>query len=258
MISSISDIHIKKSGDDRSKLLLNFLKHEKVVNSKYIFLLGDIFDLMIGNHHEYLFEFSEIFEEIVKLCNRGKRVYYFEGNHDFLLSEFFNYFSSKNQLGSNFFYSPTDIQLTINGREFYCCHGDNIEIDNPKYKIYKKLINNNFTHYLSNNIVPYQVIQMIGHYASARSRKKNQQKYNLMSEKDLEYIKKKFRDSADIVKTLAPEVDFIISGHSHVEDIYRSKNGYIYLNNGHLPNTKKFIYLDEKLKPSFVKLSPSP
>lgn len=254
MISSISDVHIKKRGDDREQLLLSFFSHDKVKISRYVFLLGDIFDLMVGDHKEYLEQFSHVFEGIVKLCQQGKRVYFFEGNHDFLLAQLFNYFSVKNRLGSNFFFSPSDIQMTIDGREFYWCHGDNIEIENPKYKIYKRLINNNVTNFLANNVVPYRVIKQLGDFASAKSRLKNQKKYDLDSSADINFIKNKFRISADLVKSQAPEVDFIISGHSHVEDLYKSEKGYTYINNGFVPKTKQFVFLDNDLIPELIKI----
>ena len=49
-ICSISDVHVRSSTDERYISLLRFLDSPEVDSSHFIVLLGDIFDLMIGNH----------------------------------------------------------------------------------------------------------------------------------------------------------------------------------------------------------------
>lgn len=49
----ISDVHVKHPGDNAEKLLLTFLRNDEVRSSDAIFLIGDIFDLMVGPHSQY-------------------------------------------------------------------------------------------------------------------------------------------------------------------------------------------------------------
>ena len=65
--AAISDVHIKRAGDPAEVLLLAFLRNPDVQSSDVIFLLGDIFDLMIGPHTQYFVRYQAYFDEIKKL-----------------------------------------------------------------------------------------------------------------------------------------------------------------------------------------------
>ncbi len=253
MICSISDVHIKSPGDERSILFEKFLDSTQVEESKYIFLLGDIFDLMVGCHDQYLNLYKSIFENLSQLALSGKKIYFLEGNHDFHLGELMSKFVLKYGLGSAFFHSEEALQLTIRGRDVYLCHGDDIEIDNPKYKAYRTLIRSSQVQFLANKIVPYHVVELVGTVASSQSRKKNNMRYDLSDDKVISDIREKFRMSAKIVKSMNPDVELLLSGHSHVIDHFEQE-GFEYLNNGYFPKEKSFIYIDEAFNASFVKL----
>ncbi len=75
---AISDVHIKHSQDDASRLLVKFLNHSEVKNSEKIFLLGDIFDLMCGPHEEYFERFNDVFSAIESHISAGREVHYSE------------------------------------------------------------------------------------------------------------------------------------------------------------------------------------
>ena len=88
-IVAISDVHVKTPHDDADRVLCNFLTNPTVTTSDYVLLLGDIFDLMCGPHKEYLEKFGHIFDLIDNLIKKGKKVLFFEGNHDVHLAKLF-------------------------------------------------------------------------------------------------------------------------------------------------------------------------
>ena len=240
---ALSDVHIKRQSDERSKLFKAFLEHEKTSHAEKIILLGDIFDLMVGDHKEYLELHQEIFDRIVELCEKGKKVYYFEGNHDFHLNKLFQRFKKERSLGDSFEVFCQDIVIDYQGAKFYLCHGDNIEIENPGYRLYKSLINNRPMNLVANHLMPYPLLQSIGEFASEKSRKRNQARYAPGDEEKTSAVREKFRTAANIVCKQHKNLDFILAGHSHVQDNYESSTGTIYINNGFTPMTKTFIHI---------------
>ena len=74
-ISSISDIHIYDDMDERAELLTKFLNSSEVTESDVVVLLGDIFDMMVGNKSQYLDKYKEILSEIKKICKNKKLIY---------------------------------------------------------------------------------------------------------------------------------------------------------------------------------------
>ena len=81
----ISDIHIKMDGQNL-EILMSFLSQDFNSDDE-VFLLGDIFDLLIGPHKEYKEIYDKFFEKVDKLITDGIKIHYFEGNHDFHLEK---------------------------------------------------------------------------------------------------------------------------------------------------------------------------
>lgn len=245
MLTIISDVHIKTPLDGPSKLFCKFLSHEKVLNSDSVILLGDIFDFLVGGDDSFVQIHKEVFDRIHFLLNKGVKVYYLEGNHDFHLNKFFK----KHFRSDNFVFSKKNMIIEDAGKKILLCHGDDIEIENLNYKLYTCLIKSLPMKILVESIMPFGLAKTIGDWVSARSRKKNVKVY----ESAKEQIKDKFRRSSESAAKKI-NIDFIISGHSHIKDEYKSENGFIYLNNGYAPKEKTFL-LVEGASYRFVELS---
>lgn len=242
-ISSISDVHVKKSGDNAEKLLLSFLRSPDVAASDVIFLLGDIFDLMVGPHSQYFVHYQSYFDEIKKLIKHGKKICYIEGNHDFHIEKLYeNFFSMNPELDANLFQISSFFEITDKGKKFYFAHGDDVELGNPMYKIYKKIVTSPPLRYFANYLVPHFVMKNVGEYSSNVSRKKNNKKYSM--EADLLPVLENFRQSAEVFFNKMP-VEIIVLGHSHVKDHYVSPRGFQYVNNGYVQHTKTYVSIDD-------------
>ena len=240
-ISIISDVHIKNKTEKCYQDFLKFLKSQHADESETIIFLGDIFDLMIGPHEKYFTEFDEYFNELENLLRRGKKVIYFEGNHDFHLKKLYAKFFKKRSLHTqNFLYKKGCLRIENKGTNIYMSHGDDIELGNRGYKMYKALINNFFTSFLANYVVPYSFIRCVGRRASAKSRQRNIEQYG--NDQAQTTIKESFRKAAESVWR-KENVDIIICGHSHIKDDFESKQGFRYINNGFFPRDNSFIFI---------------
>jgi UDP-2,3-diacylglucosamine hydrolase len=251
--SAISDVHVKVSGDKAEELLLAFLRNPDVQSSDAIFLLGDIFDLMIGPLSQYFLRFESYFKEFEKLIANGKRIYYVEGNHDFHIKNLYKkFFEVHKELDSSLFKMSPSFDLEDAGKRMNFAHGDNMELNNPSYKLFKATVQSPPLRYFANNLMPHFLIKSVGEYSAEKSRKRNNKRYS--TESDLTPVKENFRYSAEIFHKKHP-CEVIVCGHSHVKDYYVSPNGFEYVNNGYAQHTKTYISIENgniSFKPVFV------
>lgn len=231
-IAAISDVHVKFPHDEADRLLISFLNHPQVQSADYVLLLGDIFDLMCGPHKQYLEKFDHIWKKIDELVKSGKKVFFFEGNHDVHLEKLFKKYWPNQQVIAR----QEPVIEEIDGKVYYFSHGDEHEVDNESYQNYKKLILSGPLKFVANHIIPYQILHLIGERASKRSRKKGSKLF------DAEKVKNRFRSG--VKKTTEGKYHFVLGGHSHVEDVYEISVDSIYINNGYALRTKTFILID--------------
>lgn len=242
-ISAISDVHIKRPHDEADKLLLSFLTHPKVKNSDYIVLLGDIFDLMVGPHEEYERLYDHLFKALDDLVKAGKTVLYFEGNHDVHLEKLFKGHWPNGEI----LVTQKPLVKELDGKSYYFSHGDEHEVNNHAYHRYMRFIRSKPLKFVADYIMPYAVLNFVGERASKISRKKGSHKF------DAEAVRTKFQNG--VIETTGNQYDFILGGHSHVQDQHLFPGtSSTYLNNGYALRTQTFIYIEDH-HPSFEKLS---
>lgn len=238
----ISDVHIKVQDDEPTQLFLRFLKEGQSPEVSEIYLVGDIFDSMVGGHVEYLKKYDVVFKQICQLLEMNKRIVFLEGNHDFHLRRLFEKFEERENLKNKIHYEKNGfLTKTQNNQLIYVTHGDEVELDNNGYILYKRIVNNRLLDLITNEIFTYSFIERLAQWASRESRMKNKARYETPEMQNK--IKEKFRMSAEaFVKNL--EVDYLVCGHSHVKDHYICRNGTTYLNNGYAPYTKSYLRID--------------
>lgn len=241
-ISAISDVHVKRPGDEADKLLMDFFHHPDVRNSEYILLLGDIYDLMCGPHEEYLKLYKHHFEILDQFIKEGKKVYFFEGNHDVHLERLFR----KVWKNQKIIITQDPVIEEIEGKKYYFSHGDEHETDNPSYQRYIRFIRSRPLKFVADHIMPYSVLNFFGERASKASRKKGSKRFNA------ERVRERFRKG--VTETTKGQFDFVLGGHSHVKDEYVIPGSHsVYLNNGYALNSGTFILVHDH-HPQFVSL----
>lgn len=242
-LAIISDVHVKNPGDAAEQLLLSFLKNPYVKQCDAIFLLGDIFDLMIGPHSQYFARFQNYFEVLKDHLENNKRIYYVEGNHDFHLKNLYKkFFEVHTTLNSSLFNMNSEFVIEDAGKKIHLSHGDDIEIENFNYRVFKTVVTSTPLTLYANHLMPYFLITKVGEKSSELSRKKNNKRYS--TESDLAPVKEKFRKSAEIFYKNRP-YDLIVCGHSHVKDHFKSDLGFEYVNNGYAQHTKTYIAIED-------------
>lgn len=238
----ISDVHIKVQGDEPTQLFLRFLEEGQSADVSEIYLVGDIFDSMVGGHVEYLKKYEAIFKQIRLLLEMNKKIIFLEGNHDFHLRRLFEKFEERENLKNKIHYEKDGFMTqTDSNKLIYVTHGDEVELDNNGYIFYKRIVNNRFLDLVTNEIFTFSFIERLSQWASRESRMKNKTRYETPEMQNK--IKEKFRLSAEAF-TKSLDVDYLVCGHSHVKDHYICQNGTVYLNNGYAPYTKSFLRID--------------
>jgi UDP-2,3-diacylglucosamine hydrolase len=242
-IAIISDVHITNNSDQADRLLTSFFN--KCIDDKYetIILLGDIFDFMCGNKNEYLSRYPNFFSVLKRSLEKNIQIYYFEGNHDFNLSKLFKDFCKNNFLNlSNFIYIKDYLILEINDKKYYISHGDDLDISDYYYRLYKFIIKSKIIIFLMDRILSYNLLNKLGNYLAKTSKEHNNYK-----DSKVILLKEAYRLFA--LNKAKKGFDYIIAGHCHVKDDFEYKKNNInfrYLNNGFALNSKSYIHIDQE------------
>lgn len=111
----ISDIHLG-SPYSNVEALINFLKDNKF---KKIYLCGDIFDFLVINKNFFWSNTFNLFiQKILKISNKGTKIYYIAGNHDALIRKLHGYKFGNIKITNSAYYK------TINNKKIKITHGD--------------------------------------------------------------------------------------------------------------------------------------
>ncbi|WP_297809996.1 metallophosphoesterase [uncultured Helicobacter sp.] len=172
---------------------------------KQIFLMGDIFDFLVGGVQKSIKDNQKALELLEQLSLKHE-IYYFEGNHDFLLSQI-SYFK-------NICCFPLESQpicFDFGKNKAYLAHGD--VFLNWHYAFYTKIIRQNFFIKFLNLFSSFLYPKIL-HYLQNKKRLKNQS-YSaskaLSNDDKLALLR-----IESYQKTLAIPIDsYIIEGHFH-------------------------------------------
>lgn len=184
-----------------------------MIDAEEIFLVGDIFD--------YWFEYKEVIpsyfyrtlNKLYEIKERGIKITYIMGNHDFGHKSFF-----QDEFDINI--ERGDIERTINGKKFYISHGDGKSNKDFGYLILKKILRSPISNFLFRLIHPDCGIKL-AKGSSSKSRdhtdKKDYGKQDGMRLFAFDKIEQGF--------------DIVVMGHRHKAEKTSHKNGY-YINLG--------------------------
>ncbi len=244
-VAAISDVHVTPHHTELKASLLRFLTHPLVGQCDHVLLLGDIFDVMVGNHRQYLVEYELFLQQMAKMLSQGTEIYYCEGNHDFHLGKLFaNCFSQLDQASQARFHLFRQGEfLEIQGKYFFITHGDELEVDKKGHQRYRSVMNSLVMQIVANYLVPYWFVKKIGQFASSTSRELNRLQYQ--SPELQTAIRDQFRQHAFRLKSQFPQLNYLLCGHSHIQDYWQYQD-FAYLNNGFFPFSQSFIYLNNQ------------
>lgn len=180
----------------KNKGFLKFLQaiEANKIQTPQLILLGDNFDLLIGTFTKTIKDNQEAIDLINKIAQKIE-VFYFEGNHDFLLDGVF-----ENVKIFPIFSQPCVFKFHNLYVSF--AHGDHLS--GRIYSLYASLIRSRFflffVHYMSFNFYNNYLLDLVVKKLSQKKICKDIENFEYVMEKRLK---------------LAPNVDIAIEGHYH-------------------------------------------
>ncbi len=204
----IADVHYKKD----NKVFLNFLNELYKNPPSQLFLLGDIFHLLLP--FKFLINYNKEAIELINKLSKKTEIYYTPGNHDFNLDSIF-----ENIVVADVFVDKK--------RGFFLTHGDLTDKD-LFYKLYSKLVRN----YLGNRFLNILTLNFVNNWL-----------FKKILQKKIKCLKiKNFKEKV-FLKTADMNYKVIIEGHYHQNKKFAFKNK-IYVNLGAFVCDRSYFVLE--------------
>jgi len=228
----ISDIHLglqsKEIENKKERLLVKFLEFAKD-NCDELFIVGDLFD--------YWFEYKRVYQKgnfrtlaaLQDLTEKGIKVHYFIGNHDFFHKDFF-----EKEIGVQLYHDAEN--FILNGKKFFIGHGDGLVKNDLGYNILKKILRNRFIQWLYGLIHPDLSVAIASR--TSKSSRDYTAKKDYGEEDGLFEAAKLFIDQGN---------DYVLFGHLHKRCFFNYKQG-IYVNLGSWIDTPCYGKFTEKFE----------
>ncbi len=214
----VADAHLLGLKDPNQASLVSFVDSLKGVET--FVLLGDIFDYWVGYNKVVYKEFAPLLASFKRLVDRGTKIVYIEGNHDFLMGEYFT-----ETLGATVVDESTI--LDTEGMHIFLAHGDTVKMT-PGYIRWRKFARGPYARLLT-LLIGSRGVWMLARKISTNSRAKSKAKYEPGSKLDV-----KLREAAQY-KIDKTGVDAVVMGHSHTpgtHDIHAMGLRAVYANPG--------------------------
>ena len=228
-----SDFHLGAPNPKESRMReykviewLNYVQKDAQV----IFLVGDIFDFWFEYKKVVPKGFVRIQAKIAELVEKGIEVYFFLGNHDMWMK---NYFSE--ELGVKMI--ENELEVKINNKTFYISHGDGLGPGDYGYKFIKKIFRNRVCQFFFSILHPSMALSL-ANYFSKRSRASSGIEDQNFTKKENEWL---YQFCNEKLKT--EDIDFFVFGHRHLP-MEISINSSKYFNLGGWMNYQSFAEFD--------------
>jgi UDP-2,3-diacylglucosamine hydrolase len=200
----VSDLHIRGSHDPLYSSLLSLLREEARTGDELI-LAGDVFDLFVGDKLIFKSRYGEFFEAVRDACERGVKLYYIEGNHDFLIRKAFRGLPG-------FSVHTHHVEIAQDGKRFFIAHGDTVDRKDYGYRalrlFFRSPVMRSFI-----RVAPGEWIDWIGRTSSDASRGKKPLLTADLPRERAERLRKVYRNFA--VEKFGRGYDFVVLGHCH-------------------------------------------
>lgn len=196
----ISDIHLgskfSPSSNQTEKKVVRWMDSIKDSASE-LYLLGDILDYWYEYRYVVPKGFVRFFGKIAELADSGIKIYWFIGNHDIWM---FDYFPK--ELGVEIIDGYLIKELA--GKRFFLSHGDGIGKLSPGFKFLRSLFRNKFCQWLYAGIHPRWTIPFATQL-STNSRKSSYENEINPSKSLIEFSQGYNKE----------KIDYFVFGHTH-------------------------------------------
>ena len=214
----VSDVHLGEAGDptgQREQRFLAFLR-SLPPDTRGLFLLGDIFDFWVDYHDVVPRGFVRVLGELARLSDAGVELWYFCGNHDWWMTDYF-----RKELSARVITEPYRI-LEVGGLTLCVGHGDAVGRRPFRARLLTHLFHSRILIALLRALHPRIVFRWARRWSSS-SRHGHPAGYRFRGEEEPLY---RFADKMARRK----KVDACIFGHLHTPlEIDLSKRGTLYV-----------------------------
>jgi UDP-2,3-diacylglucosamine hydrolase len=177
-------------------------------------ILGDLFDFWFEYKHVIPKDHHRVLFKLTDLLERGIRIDYVSGNHDFWMGDFF-----EKELGITVHRDAVDMEY--DGKRIHFIHGDGLAKRDRGYRILKRILRNRVNIWLYRRLPPDWAIPL-AKWVSGSSRKYTSVREEHTFAPDYAaYAEQKLKEGYDVVAI----------GHLHTPVFIKSENG-IYINTG--------------------------
>jgi UDP-2,3-diacylglucosamine hydrolase len=210
----LADAHLRRPEDANYRTLIRFLE-QLPPDTDTLYLLGDLFEFWVGNPDPVYSHYREIIDCLKGVRGRGVRIVYFEGNHDFHLDRFF-----ERQLQAEVHASGAVLQ--IGAQQVYLCHGDQINLEDYRYRVFRLVFHNP----LAKALIPLFSSRLAAHAASTLSKRSSTQHAARRVRWDYRVILDAFAR-----RHFAAGCQAVITGHYHLP-ILKREDGHVFISLG--------------------------
>jgi UDP-2,3-diacylglucosamine hydrolase len=203
-VYAVSDLHVWGEEDPLYRSLLALVRAPRA--GDVLVLAGDVFDLFIGDKEVFRGRYREFLAALREAGERGVRVHYVEGNHDFLLARALAGLPSVEVHAS-------ECAFEHHGKRFYVGHGDLVDRRDYGYRALRGFLRSPFIRAFV-RVAPGGWVDWIGRTGSERSRGGARERpAPAYSGERLARLRALFRSYAE--ERLREGHDFVILGHCH-------------------------------------------
>ena len=130
----ISDLHLDESHPHLYKLFYRFID-DITEKAEALYILGDLFEVWIGDDiidHPLGKQYLPTIKKLKELSDSGTKIYFIQGNRDFLIGEVF-----MKRIGGKLL--PDQKIIDLYGKKTLIMHGDTLCTDDKAYQRMRKL-----------------------------------------------------------------------------------------------------------------------
>lgn len=184
-----------------------------------IFLLGDLFDFWFEYKKVVPRGFVRVLGKIAEISDSGIPVYFFVGNHDLWMSDYFD-----TELGIPVFHQPQEFEF--DGKVFLIGHGDGLGPGDKGYKRMKKVFSHPVSKWFYRWLHP-DIGVKLAQYLSTKNKL-------ISGEEDIHFLGEENEWLAQYAKRKLEikHYDYFLFGHRHLPMEIEIGNGSKYINTG--------------------------
>lgn len=188
-------------------------------DAQILFLMGDLFDFWHEWKHVIPKGFVRVLGKIAELKDSGIDVYFFVGNHDLWMRNYF-----EEEFGIPVYFEKKYYE--IGGKKFLLAHGDGLGPGDKGYKRMKKLFTNPLAQWAFRWLHP-DIAMKVALYLSQKNKM-------ISGEEDKEFLgeDKEFLILYSKEKLKTENIDYFIFGHRHLPMILDLEGKAEYVNLG--------------------------